>query len=132
MADNSTPVLLEIKDFEPREVIAVDYNFNQTVDREGQISGIPRGGVINVKVKAFNDGNNQLLQWMLATDDPRDIKITFNNTVDGSVMKTLEGKGCYCIDYIEKWEDGEEHFENLQIVCQELDNGPVAFVNPWK
>ena len=41
-------------------------------------------------------------------------------------MKELEGTGCYCVHYMEKWEDGEEHFEQLQIVCQELKNGPVA------
>lgn len=80
----------------------------------------------------MNDGNNQLLQWMLAPNDPRDMKITFFNTIDGSTMKELEGTGCYCVHYVEKWEDGQEHYEELQIVCQELKNGPVAFQNPWK
>lgn len=127
-----TPVTLKVKDFEDREVMMVDYAFNQSVDREGQISGIPRGGSVTVRVKAMNDGNNQLLQWMLAPNDPRDIKIEFQNTIDGSTMKELEGIGCYCIKYTEKWEDGEEHFEEIVIVCQELKNGPVDFVNPWK
>ena len=44
MAENVTPVTLEVKDFAPREVLLVDYKFNQATDREGQISGIPRGG----------------------------------------------------------------------------------------
>ncbi len=132
MADNVTPVQLEVKDFQAREVILVDYKFNQTTDREGQISGIPRGGKVTVRVKALNDGNNQLLQWMLAPNDPRDMKITFLNTVDGATMKTLEGTGCYCIHFLEKWEDGEEHFEEVEIICQTLKNGPVEFNNPWK
>ncbi len=132
MADNTTPVQLAVKDFEAREVILVDYAFNQATDREGQIAGIPRGGKVKVRVKAMNDGNNQLLQWMLAANDPRDMKITFYNTVDGSTMKEIEGKGCYCIHYIEKWEDGEEHYEEIEIVCQTLKNGPVSFDNPWK
>jgi|GEM_PF-695349 len=85
MADNVTPVKLEVKDFEAREVILVDYKFNQTTDIEGQISGIPRGGKVTIRVKAMNDGNNQLLQWMLAPNDPRDMKITFENTIDGKV-----------------------------------------------
>jgi hypothetical protein len=132
MAENVTPVTLEVKDFEKREVILVDYKFEQTTDREGQISGIPRGGKVTIRVKAMNDGNNQLLQWMLAPNDPRDMKITFFNTVDGSTMKELKGTGCYCIHYKEKWEDGEEHFEEVEVVCQKLENGPVGFDNPWK
>lgn len=132
MADNVTPVKLEVKDFEPREVILVDYKFNQTTDIEGQISGIPRGGKVTVRVKAMNDGNNQLLQWMLAPNDPRDMKIKFENTVDGSTMKTIEGTGCYCIHYSEKWEDKEEHYEEVEVVCQTLKNGSVEFNNPWK
>lgn len=132
MAENVTPVLLEVKDFEPREVLCVDYKFSQATDVEGQIAGNPRGGKIVVRVKALNDGNNQLLQWMLNPNDPRDLKITFQNTVDGATMKTIEGKGTYCIHYVEKWEDGEDHYEEIEVVCQELKNGPVEFKNLWK
>ena len=132
MADNVTPVQLEVKDFEPREVIKVDYKFDQAVDREGQIAGIPRGGRVLLRVKAMNDGNTQLLQWMLDPNDPRDMKIVFTSTVDGATMKTIEGTGCYCVHYLEKWEDGEEHFEEITVVCQQLKNGGVEFNNPWK
>ena len=61
MAENVTPVVLEVKDFEAREVMMVDYKFDQTTDSEGQIDGIPRGGKVTIRVKAMNDGNNQLL-----------------------------------------------------------------------
>ena len=132
MAENITPVQLSVQDFETREVMMIDYKFDQATDREGQLAGIPRGGKITIRVKAMNDGNNQLLQWMLAPSDPRDLKVTFCNTIDGSTMKELQGKGCYCIHYVEKWEDGQQHFEELQIVCQVLQNGPVSFENPWK
>ena len=132
MAENVTPVQLAVKDFEEREVMMIDYKFNQATDREGQISGIPRGGKVTVRVKAMNDGNNQLLQWMLAPNDPRDFTVTYYNTVDGSTMKELKGTGCYCIHYVEKCEDGQEHFEEIEIVCQKLENGPVCYENPWK
>ena len=132
MAENITPVQLSVQDFETREVMMIDYKFDQATDREGQLAGIPRGGKITIRVKAMNDGNNQLLQWMLAPNDPRDLKVTFCNTIDGSTTKELQGKGCYCIHYVEKWEDGQQHFEELQIVCQVLQNGPVSFENPWK
>jgi hypothetical protein len=80
----------------------------------------------------MNDGNSQLLQWMLAPNDPRDFTVTFQNTVDGSTMKELKGTGCYCVNYKENWEDGQEHYEEIEIVCQKLENGPVGFSNPWK
>ena len=86
MAENVTPVTLAVKDFAAREVLLVDYKFHQATDREGQISGIPRGGRVNIRVKAMN----------------------------------------------EYWADGEEHYEDIEIVCQKLENGPVAFENPWK
>ena len=47
-------------------------------------------------------------------------------------MKQLKGTGCYCVKYKEYWADGEEHYEDIEIVCQKLENGPVAFENPWR
>ncbi len=132
MATNTTPVTLEVSNFAAREVLMIDYKFDQATDRDGQLDGIPRGGRITIRVKAMNDGNNELIQWMLAPTDPHDIKITFENTIDGSTMKTIEGNGCYCVHYIEKWEDGKIHFEEIEVVCQVLKNGSVAFDNPWK
>jgi len=92
MAANVTPVVLAIDGFAEREVMMVDYKFDQATDKEGQISGIPRGGKVTIRVKA----------------------------------------NCYCIHYVEKWEDGQQHFEEIEIVCQKLENGPVGFDNPWK
>ena len=132
MAENVTPVTLAVKDFETREVLLIDYKFDQATDREGQIAGIPRGGKVTIRVKAMNDGNNQLLQWMLAPNDPRDFTVTYYNTVDGSTMKELKGTACYCVNDKEKWEDGQEHFEEIEVVCQKLENGPVGFDNPWR
>ena len=131
MAENTTPVTLEIESFEPREVYLVDYDFEQATGTDGQIDGNPRGGRITVKVKAMNDGNNQLVQWMLEPDTARDLKLTFLNTIDGSTMKTIEGKGGYCVNYTEKWEDGQMHFEEIEVVCRELKNGAVEFINKW-
>ena len=132
MAENRTPVTLKVKDFAEREVILVNYKFNQETDREGQISGIPRGGQVTIRVKALNDGNPELLSWMLAPNDPRDMEIAFENTIDGKAMNSLKGTGCYCVHYKEYWADGEEHYEEVNIVCQKLENGPVAFENPWR
>ena len=132
MAENVTPVVLEVKDFAPREVIMVDYKFNQATDKEGQIAGIVRGGQITLRVKALNDGNPELLSWMLDPAAPHDVTVDFQNTIDGSATKQLKGTGCYCVHYKEYWADGEEHYEEILLSCQKLENGPVNYENPWK
>ena len=110
MAENVTPVVLKIKDFAPREVLLVNYKFNQATDQEGQVSGIVRGGQIIIRV----------------------LTVEFENSKDGSAMKTLKGTACYCTHYKEYWADGEEHFEEILLSCQKLENGSVSYENPWK
>ncbi len=73
MAENVTPVVLKVKDFAPREVMLVDYKFNQATDTEGQVAGIVRGGQITIRVKALNDGNPELLAWMIVPAAPHDL-----------------------------------------------------------
>ena len=121
MAENKTPVTMKVKDFAEREVLLVNYDFSQETDREGQVSGIPRGGRLKIRVKALNDGNPELLGWMLSPNDPRDVEVAFENTVDGKAMKSLKGTGCYCVHYKEYWGDGEEHYEEVTIrKCLEI------------
>ena len=74
MAENVTPVVLKVKDFAPREVLLVNYKFNQATDQEGQVAGIVRGGQILIRVKALNDGNPELLAWMLDPAAPHDLE----------------------------------------------------------
>ncbi len=50
-----TPVSMKIDGYKDREVMMVNYEFDQETDVEGQMSGIPRGGKIQVRVKALND-----------------------------------------------------------------------------
>ena len=131
MAENVTPVVLEVKDFEPREVMMVDYKFDQATDREGQIAGIPRGGRVTIRVKAMNDGNNQLIAWMLDPTSPKDFSVKFVNTVDGAAMKEIKGTNCYCINFEEKWEDKMGHFEEIEITCKAIEFGNVKYENDW-
>ena len=56
-----TPVSMKIDGYKDREVMMVNYEFEQETDVEGQMSGIPRGGKIQVRVKALNDGTPDLL-----------------------------------------------------------------------
>ncbi len=74
---------------EDREVMKVSYGFNQATDKEGQMTGIVRGGTINVRVKALNNGNTHLLRWMLASNMHKNGEIEFVETRDRKNMKTI-------------------------------------------
>lgn len=126
-----TPVKLEIDGYKEREVLMVTYEFDQATDIEGQMSGIPRGGKITIKVKAMNDGTPDLLAWMIERNLPKNGTITFMETKTGKVMKTIKFTNGYCIDFDEKWEDKLGHFEQIVITCQKIEFGSVVFENDW-
>ena len=85
-----TPVKLEIDGYKEREVLMVTYEFDQATDVEGQMSGIPRGGKIKIRVKAHNDGTPDLLAWMVERNLPKNGVVTFMETKTGKVMKTIK------------------------------------------
>ena len=131
MAENVTPVILKVKDFENREVLMVNYKFNQATDREGQIAGIPRGGKIQVRVKALNDGTPDLMAWMVERNLPKNGSIEFLETKTGKAMKSIKFTNGYCVDFEEKWEDKVGHYEEIQITCKQIEVGSVKFENEW-
>jgi len=110
-----TPVSMKIDGYKDREVLMVTYEFDQATDVEGQMAGIPRGGRIQVRVKALNDGTPDLLAWMVERNLPKDGKIEFLETKTGKAMKTIEFKNGYCINFEEKWEDKVGHFGKSQL-----------------
>jgi hypothetical protein len=126
-----TPVKLEINGYKEREVLMVTYEFDQATDIEGQMSGIPRGGKIKIRVKALNDGTPDLLAWMVERNLPKDGVITFMETKTGKVMKTIKFTNGYCINFDEKWEDKKGHFEEIIITCQKIEFESVVFENDW-
>ena len=127
----TTPVQLKVDGFTDREVMMVTYSFNQATDTEGQMSGIPRGGRITIRVKALNDGNPDLLKWMTSPNLGKNGSIVFNETKTGNQMKTIEFTDGYCVDYVEYWEDKVGHYEEITISCREIKNGPVSYHNQW-
>ena len=133
-----TPVTLLVDGFAEREVAFVTYSFSQATDKEGQTTGIPRGGKIVIKVKAMNDGNCELLSWMCEKSLAKDGKIEFMDSSDTSKkMKEVEFKGGYCVDFQELWEDNTKaeslaHWEQITITCKEIINQSVVYENDWK
>ena len=99
-----TPVTMKVDGYKDREVMMVSYDFEQETDVEGQMSGIPRGGKITVRVKALNDGK---------------------------AMKTIKFTNGYCVDFQERWEDKVGHFEEIVITCKNIEVGSVKFENEW-
>ena len=126
-----TPVKLEVDGYKEREVMMVKYEFDQATDVEGQMSGIPRGGKINIRVKALNDGTSDLLAWMVERNLPKNGTITFLETKTGKNMKTIKFTNGYCVNFEEKWEDKQGHFEEIEITCQKIEFGSVVFENDW-
>lgn len=126
-----TPVSLEVNDYQTREVLHVYYEFDQATDVEGQMAGLPRGGKIHIKLKAMNDGNPDLLAWMVEKNLPKDGTIKFLETKGGKAMKTIEFKNGYCVDFHERWEDKMGHYEEVTITCKEIHFGNVTYENEW-
>ena len=126
------PVALKVDGFQDREVMLVEYAFNQATDIEGQISGLPRGGRITIRVKALNDGSPELLKWMTSPNLAKKGSVEFNKTTDGSKMKQIDFEDAYCVDFTEHWEDKEGHWEEITLSCRKIALGPVNYELPWK
>lgn len=126
-----TPVSLQVKDYKEREVLKISYEFEQATDVEGQMTGIPRGGKIRIRVKALNDGTPDLLAWMVEPHLAKDVSIIFTDTKTSKKMKEYKITGAYCVDFHENWTDKEQHYEEIVITCQNIDFNGVAFTNAW-
>ena len=126
-----TPVTMKIDGYKDREVMMVTYEFDQATDVEGQMSGIPRGGKITVRVKALNDGTPELLAWMIERNLPKNGQIDFLETKTGKAMKSIKFSNGYCVDFDEKWEDKMGHFEEITISCKAIEVGSVKYENDW-
>jgi len=135
-----TPVTLKIDGFADREVASVTYSFNQGIDKENQPAGPPRGGKIVIRVKAMNDGNVELLNWMTNESLAKKGSIVFMQSSDtAKKMKSVDFEGAYCVDFTEHWEDKQAddkadlaHWEEIVISCKKIVNGPITYENDWK
>ena len=126
-----TPVKLEVDGYKEREVMMVKYEFDQTTDVEGQMAGIPRGGQITIRVKAMNDGTPDLLAWMAAHNLTKKRQTTFLDTTPAKNMKTIKFTNGYCVNFDEKWEDKQGHYEEIVITCQKIEFESVTYENDW-
>ena len=122
--------------FKVREVASFSMSFYQSIDADGQVTEVPRGGQISMRVKALNDGNNELACWMVDPKMQMDGTIIFWDTRTSNIMKILSFKDAYCINYIEHWQDTIHddilaHYEDITISCREITASKMIFTNNW-
>ena len=138
------PVTLIIKELSApkREVSTFSMKFEQSTDPDGQVAAIPRGGKITMRVKALNDGNSDLVCWMIDKQQVYSGCIEFLNTTDGKIMKSYFFTDAYCVNYQECWDDPSglkvdaqflTHWEEITISCRSITNGgAMNYKNNWE
>lgn len=115
-----------------REVLFVKYELNQQTDVEGQPTGTTRGGKIIVKVKSNDDGNTDILEWMIDTYMSKSGTISFPNR-QGGEMKHLSFKEGYVVSYAETYDSTNSllQFEEFTISAKEIAIGNARHNNRW-
>lgn len=115
-----------------REVLFVRYELNQQTDVEGQPTGTTRGGKIHVKVKSNDDGNTDILEWMIDTYMSKTGTISFPNR-QGGEMKHLSFKEGYVVEYSETYDSTNDllQYEEFTISAKEIQIGNARHNNRW-
>lgn len=115
-----------------REVLFARYELNQQTDVEGQPTGTTRGGKITVKVKSNDDGNTDILEWMMDTYMSKSGTISFPNR-QGGEMKHLSFKEGYVVEYAETYDSTNSllQFEEFTISAKEIQVGNARHNNRW-
>ncbi len=115
-----------------REVLFVRYELNQQTDVEGQPTGTTRGGKITVKVKSTDDGNTDILEWMIDTYMSKTGTISFPNR-QGGEMKHLTFKEGYVVEYSETYDSTNDllQYEEFTISAKEIQVGNARHNNRW-
>ena len=115
-----------------REVLFVRYELNQQTDVEGQPTGTTRGGKIYIKVKSNDDGNTELLEWMIDTYMSKSGTISFPNH-QGGEMKHLSFKEGYVVEYAETYDSTNSllQYEEFTISAKEIQVGNARHNNRW-
>ena len=108
------------------------YELNQQTDVEGQPTGTTRGGKIIVKVKSNDDGNTDILEWMIDTYMSKSGTISFPNR-QGGEMKQLTFKEGYVVEYSETYDSTNSilQYEEFTISAKEIAIGNARHNNRW-
>ena len=122
---------LIINGYKDRDVISYTYSVTHDTDSEGQLTGTAKGGKITVEVKASNDGNTELLSWMLNKNLMKDGKIDVLDPATDKTTRSIKFKDAYCVNFAENKTEGKVHTETITISCRVLNVGDASFEKDW-
>jgi len=135
-AQTGAKLIIDNDNIKEREIIFFDYTFKQPTDNLNQPSGIPRGGVINLTVKALED-NADIFLWMISEESKKNGKIEVMVPGENKKMKTIEFEEAFCINYNERWFTKDTsaaypHTESFTLTCRKITNSGANYTSEWK
>lgn len=116
----------------PREVLNINYAIHQETDVEGRPTAIARGGLVNVTVKALNDGNTDFFEWACDPYTSKNGKVEFQKR-DGTNMKNLEFEDSYLVSWTENYDSvsADAQIESFTLSAKKITIGSISHENSW-
>lgn len=109
-------------------VIECDFEFKQSTDPRGQVTGRVQGGKINVVLDTENDG--ELLHWMF-NNVFKNGKIVYIGPMEGKPIKNIEFENAQLIGYHEMFKETDAVRVQLTISSQKITIAGEAMENQW-
>ena len=110
------------KEMDGFKVISCEYNFNQSLDEYGYITGSVKAGLINISLIAIDD--TEIVQWMILRNSKKSGKISFFGLDPQSAApketKTLEFEDGILVSYTESFTDESDMIMNLSISARKI------------
>ncbi|WP_128548706.1 type VI secretion system tube protein TssD [Larkinella soli] len=118
-------------DGEEMHVSSCNYSLSQSIDDQGRVSSRIYGGTVFVQIDSSD--NSKLWEWMIDQDGKKDCSIEFVNIDSESVLKKLEMKDAYCVQYSESFADSGSHpmSTSLTLSAREIQLDGKPHRNRW-
>ena len=112
-------------------LLRCSYKFDTQLDTTGKPVGKVSGGVLDLVLEA--DGTQDLIHWMLLSDQLKDGSITFYKRDVMATMQSIDFVDGACFGYNEIYShDEEEPLQiGLQIAVKSLSIADVPFKSNW-
>jgi hypothetical protein len=120
---------LQLQNENEFNVLRCSFHFNQNIDVTGKAAS--RGGIIDITLA--NPNHSSLLEWMIATSQMKNGKITFVRYDTMSRLKTLEFENALCVQYHETFDPAAEHpiILQLKLSAHTIRLEDTVYKNNW-
>ncbi len=115
-------------------VASVSFGMSRNVESSGRTAGVVHGGQISISVMTDSKDTEAILSAMLTAADQagKDGTISFYESGDTTkVLKKIEIKGGFVVDYSESYSDGSEQVISFTLTCHELNQGDAKLKQNW-